>query len=248
MAVSLFYDAQILYAQYDLSGDHNEIRLDRKTDMKEITRFGADTHSYIAGLRAYEVAGRGYVNFDDSTTPKGVDNELFNEVGGLSSAGKALTLCPSTAAGAVAFIGTADLDSYSFNLKNDSVGTFDVSMKSAGVLVRGQNIYQMQTSGATSGFGPVYQLGALSATQKMYANFHLVAISGTTPSLTVELWSNPANTTVGGTLRGTFGAQTVVTSGQITVNGAVTDPYWYVKITGSGTSLSYRFACAAGIR
>lgn len=246
MAVTVFRDAHILYGQYDLSGDHNEIRLDRKADMKEITRFGADTHTFISGLRGWEIAGRGYVNFDDSTTPKGVDNELFNEVGGLGAVGKVLTLQPTTNLGEVAYIGMSDADSYQFDLKNDSVGTFDLSLKATGSLTRGQSMVKLASRSATFTMANGIQLGALSATQKLAVSLHLTAFASAT-NVIATVYSKVDAVATGGTLRGTFSTLTGVGSQLLEITGPVTDTYWYITLTLTGAG-TYSAAMAAGIR
>lgn len=241
MAVLMFYDAFIAYGPYDLSADHNEIRLDDKADMKEITTFGDTEHQFLAGLPQYDVNGRGYVQFDDSTVPKAVDFNLYSEIN-VSAPARVLTLCPTRTDGEIAFLQTCQAEKYSFDLTTPNVGMFDFSTKTAGKLARGRLVLPL-ASRVASNNGTIYQLGALSATQKMISALHVTAFLGT--NVVVRLKSNSTAVTGGATTRATFTTVTAPTSEMVTVTGPITDTFWFLDWTLTGTSFSA--AGSAGI-
>lgn len=234
MAVQTFYDALVLYGPYDLSGDHNEIRLDDKADMKEVTAFGNTEHRFLSGLPTYDITGRGMVQYDDSTTPKAVDFNLFNEIG-QTVAQKVSTLCPSRADGEIAYLNTVVAEKYAFDLTTPNVGMFDFTTNSGGKLARGRLVLPLLARVAT-GNGTIFQIGALSATQKMLCAFHLTAFSFTNAVMRIK--SNATQTTVGATTRGTFTTATGATSELITITGPVTDTWWYADWTLTGASFT----------
>lgn len=240
MAVNLFYDALILHGSVNVSADHNEVKLEQKADIKDVTRFGHTTHINAATLRGLEAEGKGWVQFDDSVTPMLIDGTLYPLIG---AASKAYTLAESTPDGATAYVGKTTASDYSVNLKNDEIGMFEFKVKCSEKFTRGRLILPL-TSRVASGTGTIYQLGALSASQILIANLHVTAFDGSTLDVVVK--SNDTNNTTTPTSRITFAQATGVTSEFKTVSGAITDTYWYVDFTFTGNS--FTAAVAAGIK
>lgn len=241
MALENFTDALIVYGPYDLSADHNEVKLEQKADFLDVTRFGHDTHVGMAGIRSLEVEGKGWVNFDDSTTPKAVDFNLFTEIG---AAEKILTIAYAKADGSIAYLGKVAEDEYSPALKVGEVGTFGFKAKCAGYFCRGRLMLPLSLRSGASGTGTIYQLGAVSATQKVRLAIHVTEFTGTT--LTMNLLSNDTNDTVSPTTRLTQAAITGVGSYYLELAGAISDTFWYTTWTFTGTN--FKAAISAGIR
>jgi hypothetical protein len=83
----------------------------------------------------------------------------------------------------------------------------------------------------------------------MYAALHVLSVAGTTPSITARVESSVDNTFSAPTTRLTFTAANAV-GGQIlrTAGTAITDTWWRVAWTISGTSPSFLFSSALGIQ
>jgi hypothetical protein len=242
MSVTLFYDPFLLYGPYDLSADHTEVRLDQKIDVKEVTRFGHDTHIFRPGLNMMEVAGRGWVQFDDLATPKAVDYNLFNEI---KATEKVFTLTPTKADNEVAYLFRGVADAYAFDLNVQNVGSFDFSVKSASnKCVRGRLLLPLASRVATGNGTINNNLGAVGATQKLVGGLHVTAFNGT--SLVMRIKSNTSAIVGGATTRMTFTTAAGVTSEYQEVSGPITDTFWYADWTLVGTSFSA--AVSAGIR
>jgi hypothetical protein len=239
VAVATFYDALIIQGTYNASGDHNEVSVETKADTLEKTVFSNDTHVFAPGLRSIELSGKGYVQYDDSITPKAVDFQDFNAV----SVSNPFTVASSTAAGATAYLGTLVNSEYSWTLKNDALGMFDIKAKAGNVFTRGTLVVPLAAYTA-SAVSTIYQLGALSATQKLYACLHVTAFNGT--SLDALVKSNDTNNTTTPTTRITFTTAAAVTSEFKQVSGAITDTYWYIDYAFVGTSVT--FAVSFGVR
>jgi hypothetical protein len=240
VALENFYDAEILAGPWRISGDANEVQVETKQDTLECTRFGNTEHRYHPGLQTIEINGKGYVNFDSSTTPTGIDAALTGEIG---ASAKAITVAEKTTNGAIAYIAKTVQESYSWDLKQAELGRFDFKVKGNQRHARGRLILPL-TSRTVSGVGAIHQLGALSATQRLVAALHVTEFVGT--SLIVVIRSNDTNDTVTPTLRATFATQTGPGSDYQEVAGAVTDTYWYADFTFVGTS--FKAAVSAGIR
>lgn len=116
-------------------------------------------------------------------------------------------------------------------------------------IVRGKVLHPYATARSSSGTGTGRQLGAVAAGKSLYAALHVLSASGTTPSLTVKVQSDDNSGFTTPTDRITFTAETDVTSHYQwgSVAGAITDDYWRISYTISGTGLSFTFLVAAGI-
>ena len=118
---------------------------------------------------------------------------------------------------------------------------------STGPVVRGTLMHPTTTARSTSSTGTARQLGAVSATQSVYAALHVLSVSGTsTPTLTVTVQSD----TVGfatPTSRVVFSGATAVGAQFGSAAGAITDDYWRVSWTVSGTNPSFLFGVTIGI-
>jgi hypothetical protein len=95
----------------------------------------------------------------------------------------------------------------------------------------------------------VYALGAATATQHLYGVLHVLAVSGTNPTLDVVIQSDDAEGFASGTTRGTFTQKTAVGSQFLTpVAGPVTDTHWRCTWTIGGTNTpSFTIALVVGI-
>jgi hypothetical protein len=82
----------------------------------------------------------------------------------------------------------------------------------------------------------------------MYANLHVFSVAGTSgPTLTVKLQSSVDNTFGAPTDRITFTGATAISGQSGSVAGAITDTWWRVVWTITGTNPSFLFAASAGI-
>ena len=114
-------------------------------------------------------------------------------------------------------------------------------------VVRGQLIHPTAAARTSSSTGTAFQTGAVSATQRVYAALHVLAASGTTPSLTVTVQSDNASNFPSATARVSFAAKTDVGYEWSSTAGAITDDWWRVSYTISGTNPSFLFAVTVGI-
>lgn len=127
------------------------------------------------------------------------------------------------------------------------MATFVATLVSDAALVSG--MIGAPLAARTSTFtGPVLAMTGPTVAQSLYADLHVIAASGTTPSMTVTIQSA---TTVGfasPTTRATFTAVNAPSSQWITpVPGAITDGFWRVVMTITGTTPSFTAAVALGV-
>lgn len=119
--------------------------------------------------------------------------------------------------------------------------------QSGSPVVRGKLLHALTTARTSSSTGTGRQLGAVSATKRLYAALHVTAASGSTPSLTVKIQSDDNGAFSSATDRITFTASTARDYQFSSVAGAITDDYWRISYTISGSGASFNFAVSAGI-
>ncbi len=113
--------------------------------------------------------------------------------------------------------------------------------------MRGQVLHPPGTARTVTGSGLARQLGALSATRALYVGLHVLSAAGTTPSVTVVVESDDAVGMASPTTRATFTAATAAGGQTVQIPGPVTDDWWRVRWTISGTTPSFLFVAAAGL-
>lgn len=242
MAVEMFDNATIIANDYDLTGDSNSVKVSVKVDMLERLCYGYTEKRYQAGLRSVDADFSGYVDFDDSTTPKTVDYQMETLLGG---AEKPFSIVVDVTEGSVAHLGQGVLESYSFTIQPQDLGKFDGKLRGSNRTTRGRLFLPLATRSAASGTSATSPLlGATLATQTLFACLHVTEFIGTT--LQVNLKSVAAPAITGGTNRIVFAAKTGTGAEFKTQAGPITDTYYYVDWTFTGTS--FKAAVTAGIR
>lgn len=119
---------------------------------------------------------------------------------------------------------------------------------STGPVVRGKLLHPGSTARTTSSAGTARQLGTVASTKRLYAALHVLSVSGSaTPTLTVKVQSDNAEGFPSATDQITFTGATAVGYQWSSVPGSITDDWWRVSWTISGTSPSFTFAVTAGI-
>lgn len=123
-----------------------------------------------------------------------------------------------------------------------------ITGESSGVLVRGALIHPSNVSRTSSSTGTGRELGAVAAGKRMYAALHVIAASGTNPTLDVIVQSDDNSGFTSPSTRITFTQQTGIGYGWGSVAGAVTDTHWRISYTIGGTDTpTFAFAVTAGV-
>lgn len=112
-------------------------------------------------------------------------------------------------------------------------------------LVRG--VFASKTTATATGNGTGHQVGAVSATQYVYAGVHFLTRGGTT-STTVVLESDDNSNFTSATTRATFTAATSRSAQFTRVAGAITDDWWRLRWTISGGSPSVQIRGFIGVQ
>jgi len=238
-------NATVLYDGYDFSGDSNKLTIAAKVDELDSTTFTAagapSYHARIGGLRDVELALDGYWQ---SAAANAVDPQVFPVLGAVD---KPVTVSPDGAAGSVAYL--AQMGKFAYDL-GGSVGdimpfTVD-SMGTNGVgLVRGQVAAAKQSVSATGALGSAVQLGAPTATQYVYATFHVLS-AGTT--ITIQVQSDTASNFPSPTTQATIGPLTAQGGTWMTrvIGPFVGETWWRFNV--SALTGTFQVAGAIGVQ
>lgn len=244
MATYAANDVTTWFAGYDLTGDSNSTQLTMQYDALDATVYGNSARVRAAGLEDVTLAQAGYAQFGTGL----VDETAFNALGGSS-------LVVSNSANpdesTVAYFYRARQFQYQTFGQHGEMLPFSLNASSArgpGLAsvgaVRGRILKTKADVSATGATGTAYQLGAVGASQYLYAGLHVFS-AGTTITAVVESDDNASFTSA--TTRITFGPITTTGGTWGTrVAGAITDDYYRLRITAiTGT---FSIACVAGIK
>lgn len=244
MAVQYWQDMSILVGSIEMAGNAKVFALNTEVQALDTTSLAATGWtSVIAGNKS------GTVNLEFMQDPAtgGVDDTLWPLLG---VAGTPKSICTNSADGSVAYL----LQSIplSYTPVQGAVGELAMGQisgsSSTGPVVRGALLHPSNVSRTASSTGTGRQLGAVSATQRMYAALHVISFSGTSPTLDVILQSDDNAGFTTPTSRITFTQATGKTSQLSSVAGSITDTYWRVSYTiGGSATPTFAFAVTAGI-
>jgi hypothetical protein len=241
MGQTTFTNCGVWMDGYNLSGDLNQTALNYASEAQDATTFGNDTKINRRGLLTVAFEMSGFVNAAAGQS----DTIIFPRVG---SDSVFLVAPGGGAVGERAFGFKAHSGSYSPGGQVGAMLAFDYSADGAGGQppIRGTVVHNATRTATGEGTG--YELGAVTADQKVYALLQVTAASAS-DSLTVTVESDADNTFGSPTTRFTFTAATAVGAQILApVSGAITDTWWRVTYTITGTDPSFSFIALVGIQ
>lgn len=209
-------------------------------EAKDATVFGNTARTNKPGLFTTQVSVQGYADMT------GYDADLFDIYDNATTA--PISIAPTSADGDTAY--TMQSLTATLSPLGASVGDMAaVSLEASGTggvrPVRGL-ILHPETARTATAVGTGRQLGAVSATQSVYAALHVVTASAA-DTLDVIVQSDDNAGFTSPTTRLTFTQATGQTAEWKSAAGAITDDYWRVSYTIAGTSPSFTFAVVCGI-
>lgn len=184
MATFVMLDAEALVDGYRLTCRTNQIALSAQAAVQDATTFCSTWEQKLGGRRSSSVAINGFADYTDASLPSNnVDNALEPGNGTI----RVVTAGPTApAAGGVAYTTRALQSEYPpLDGAHGDVAPFSVMFSGAVPLVRGlwTDIGAAETAAWTS--DPV-EVGAVSASQRLYIGIHVVALTGTSITPTVQ--------------------------------------------------------------
>src|SRR6266581_1213692 len=237
-------DVRIYYDSLDATGFSNHVELSPVADVEDMTTFGSGGwQENIATEKDTTALATVFWQAGDLTMP---DDTAFAQ---LADATGPLTIVPTSGVvGSAAYLTKVVENSYKPAGDVGKLLKADLGFHGNTALARGQILHPQGTARTTTGTGTAVPLGAVLASQRMYANLHVLSIAGTaTPTITVTVQSNVDNTFGAPTTRISFGAATTLQGQAGSAVGPITDTWYRAIWTISGTTPSFLFAVSAGI-
>ncbi len=230
MANEVLALAKIYVSKYDLTADLNKATLNSNCNLLDNTVFNETTRGRFPGLTSADLSLGGFIQL--GTT--GIETILNTN---LAAADTIITVCP-TASGAESYPAYYMKSIQGEFAHGGAIGdmyTFTMGAYSNTPLIRGIIIENGAVTGTAASTS--YQIGAVTAAQKLYAVIHCTAVSGTNPTLAINIESDATGAFGGAqTVRGSFTGLTVATSEWKEISGAITDAYWRANYTIGGTN------------
>jgi hypothetical protein len=196
----------------------------------------------IAGKRSAKLTYAGFSDFSAAD----LSGQTFADLGGLQPITVLPDMTATPALGDLAYFFRARRYEVSMDDTHGDVAKVAVTATGSSATIRGRLMVPKAAVAAT-GASASSQVGAVSATQSVYASLHVFAVSGTSPTLDVTVGSDDNSDLTSETSRLTFPQATAVGSGWQSLAGAITDDYWVVNYIIGGTTPSFTFAVALGI-
>lgn len=228
----------------DLTARNNKIDISPEVEAKDASAFvptGDAWAEVLGGLRATKIDGSGQWEAGDTGM---VDDSSWAALGGVGGQ----TICPQTAAvGSLAWLTSAMRGNYSLGGAVGDVAPWSASLVGSWPLVRGTLLHDPGTARTATGTGTATLYVAASSAQYVYSTLHVLSITGTTPSITVKIQSDNAVGMASPVDVLTFNAATVRGGQVLRTPGPLTDTYYRVSYTISGTTPSVLFVAAVGV-
>lgn len=229
----------------DLTSVTNKVELAAEVEDKDTTNYAsAGWKETLGGIASAEISAEGQWEAGD---PSKVDDASWATLGGVGP--WSISGNNAAAVGDLAYFTSALRADYKLGESVGEVAPWTSTAKSSWPLVRGQFAHPPGTARTATGTGTGLNLGAVATGKRLYAALHVLSVAGTTPSITARVESSVDNTFAAPTTRLTFTAATAV-GGQIlrTDGTAITDTWWRIAWTISGTTPSFLFVASLGVQ
>lgn len=229
MAVQVITNARIVVQWFDLALALNQVEISPSVDLKSAGAFGNSTKRRVAGLYDTQVKVSGFLEYASVQTEQVLAYDLITAA---SPSDFAIAVCPGpgTVPGEVAYITTTKQGSFSAPQQHGEMALLSAEFGGSDRLVRGAVL----AAGNASVTGTAVQLGAVTASQKIYVLLQQLGINGLSTALDVDIQSC-ASSGFGSGVTTRFSAVHLESNGPRVVwtslAGAITDTYWRAVVT-----------------
>jgi hypothetical protein len=240
-------ETELFLCEFDITCFVNNIDLTQDIDLPEVTTFCDDTRRFINGLRNATGSIGGFIDDDADTGIDAILQATFNLPGSslFTDAPEGFTV------GNIAYLFRGLINSYNTTQPVDGVQGFTADLQLDGDLSRGFSLHANAAETTTSDGGSVdlqnaqgYD-GAVTSDTGFVAHLHVCAVSGTTPTLDIDLEDSADDMTFVAITGGTFAQVTALTCERLeTSPGDVLDNFVRASWTIAGTTPSFTFVVA----
>ena len=240
MAKFVFNDGKVFSGGYNLSDHITSVNLEINAEELDATTINNNGfRSKLGGLKDSSISMDGFFEAGsekpDALLGASIGNELI------------VTTVPDAGVGNTAYFMKSRLFSYSMFGTIGEIAPFSISKsQSSDKVVQGK--VEIDSDLSSSGNSSGIQLGAVGASEKIYVAIHCYAVSGTsTPTVTFKLQSDDNASFTSPTDQITFTDITAIGADFQSLAGSITDDYWRLNYTISGTTPSFSIHATIGI-
>lgn len=241
MATEILKDQKVWFDGYDLTTRLQSIQINRAVETPDDTTLGDNTRSMKAG--GLET---GVIQVEGLYDPGALDKAIYDALG---LSGKVLTVGTSGTEGAVVYTMQAMLGDYEpiKGATGDLIGFSAGAVTQKSPLLRA-TLFENESALSSSGNGTGRQLGVVAAGQTIYAGLHVLTATGSSPTLDVVIQSDDNAGFISATNRITFTQFAAIGSEWKSLAGAITDDYWRVTWTITGSTPVFGIVAVLGIK
>lgn len=240
-------ETELFLCEFDISCFVNNIDLTQDIDLPEVTTFCDDTRRYINGLKNATGSIGGFIDDDADTGIDAILQATFNV-----PTSSIWTDAPNGfAAGNIAYLFRALINSYNTTQPVDGVQAFTADLQLDGDLSRGFSLHANAAEIATgTSIGVDLQNsqgydGAVTSTSGFVTHLHVCAVSGTVPTLDLEVEDSPDDMVYTSLAGAAFAQATAVGCERLeTSPGASVDQFVRASWVIAGTTPSFTFVMA----
>lgn len=250
MGKQVLVDVRLFAGGVDLSGNSNKVEISDSMEVRNTTNFrSGGARQVLAGLEEVSISGEGQWEASDPTSqPYRPDDAFWASRRVEEPVTAAADGQSDLAAGSKMYLTSATRSAYKLLGEVGEVIPWGAEWAGSWPLARGVCAHPSGVPRTASGTGGAFQVGAPLAGQAIYATLHVLSVAGTAaPTLTVSVESAPTNAFAAPVARAAFVAATAKGGQAVMVPGPITDQWWRVKWTVSGTTPSFLFLAAIGI-
>ncbi len=228
----------------DITGVSNKVELKAKVEDKIVTNYlSAGWHEHLAGLGQAEFDMEG---FWEAGTLANVDDTSFAALGSVGP----WTVAPIDANEAsLAYLSRALRTTFNLLGAVGDVAPFTGHGEGSWPLARGQVASNPGTARTVTGTGTILTMTGPLTGQYVYGNLHVLSVAGTAvPTITARIESATVIGFGSPTTRATFTAATAIGGEAIRAAGPITDGFWRLAWTITGTGPSFLVAASIGVK
>lgn len=251
MAKDILRNVRLFAGGCDLTSQSNKLDFGGEFEVKDSTTWGSyDPTSgkiakeVMAGLFAAKVSASGFWDANDLSL---VDDSMW----AARASRRAWTVGPVGAAeGSLAYLQHGLHSSYQLLGQVGDIAPWQASVAGTSTQGRGQFASAPGTPRTATGSATILDLGAAGVPtgHNLLASLHILSVAGTsTPTFTATVQSSTVIGFSSPTTRITFVAGTAIDGQFLTLPGPITDRYYRLAWTISGTTPSFLVAAGIGI-
>ncbi len=241
MGKLVLLDCRHFASGVDLSGSGNKLEVNEEFEAKAVTNWrSGGAEELLGGLAKVQLSAEGQLE-------QAVDESFWANRRVLEPHTFGPTDESDTSVGALLYLTRMLRTKHTWLGEVGAVSPWTLDAVGSWPLARGRSAHPSGTPRTGNGSEAGVNLGAVADGEHLYANLHVLSAAGTTPNLTVSVQSDSADTFGSPTTLGFFAARSTPGGQATRFAGPITDTWFRVSWTITGTTPSFLFLVSLGV-